>query len=305
MSCVGIVGGGSFGVGLGVAIARNGGEALLWSRTKRDAPEGVTATSDLAALSECELIFVCVPSMHVPAVAPELGAHLDGRHLLVHVSRGLIGDELQTVSRHLAANTPARRVGCLAGPLNPRVLTEAIPGGGVVGTRFPEVAEAVREAIGAPEVRLYDTDDVVGVEVASAMVGLLALAAGFCLESKISPAAMAVMMNRGLHEAARVGERLGADASTFHGMAGAGDLFAAVGGDERAEVRLGRAIARNVDLEEAGREAGAYIEGISIARRVSAFAERIGMEAPIASAMASVLDGHAEVEVALRALMLR
>ncbi|HBQ10866.1 MAG TPA: hypothetical protein DEF51_06660 [Myxococcales bacterium] len=179
MSCVGIVGGGSFGVGLGVAIARNGGEALLWSRTKRDAPEGVTATSDLAALSECELIFVCVPSMHVPAVAPELGAHLDGRHLLVHVSRGLIGDELQTVSRHLSANTPARRVGCLAGPLNPRVLTEAIPGGGVVGTRFPEVAEAVREAIGAPEVRLYDTDDVVGVEVASAMVGLLALAAGF------------------------------------------------------------------------------------------------------------------------------
>lgn len=305
MSCVGIVGGGSFGVGLAVAIARNGGEALLWSRSKRDAPEGVTTTSDLAALSDCELIFVCVPSMHVPAVAPELGAHLDGRHLLVHVSRGLIGDELQTVSRHLSSNTPARRVGCLAGPLNPRVLTEAIPGGGVVGTRFPEVAEAVREAIGGPEVRLYETDDVVGVEVASAMVGLLALAAGFCLESKISPAAMAVMMNRGLHEAARVGERLGGEAATFHGMAGAGDLFAAVGGDERAEVRLGRAIARNVGLQEAGREAGAYIEGVSIARRVTAFAERIGMETPIASAMASVLDGHAEVEVALRALMLR
>ena len=305
MSPVGVVGGGSFGVGLGVANARNGGEARLWSRTQRSAPEGVVATTDLSALTECELIFVCVPSMHVPAVAPEIGAHLDGRHLLVHVSRGLIGDDLQTVSRHLSANTPARRVGCLAGPLNPQVLTEAIPGGGIVGSRFPEVADAVREAIGGPEVRLYETDDVVGVEVASAMVGLLALGAGFCLESKISPAAMAVMMNRGLHEASRVGERLGGEASTFHGMAGAGDLFAAVGGDERAEVRLGRAIARNVDLEQAGREAGAYIEGVSIARRVAAFAERVDMQVPIAAAMASVLDGHTEVEKALKALMLR
>lgn len=303
---VGVLGGGSFGRGLATAVSRNGGEAILWSRrgATLELPN-VRATSEMAELGACELIFVVVPSMHVPTTAPRLGAHLDGRHLLVHVSRGLIGEELQTVSEYLSAHTPARRVGCLAGPLNPAVLRDAVPGGGVVGTGFPEVAEAVRDAIGGPELRLYETDDTTGVEIASALVGLLALAAGFCLEAKISPAAMAVLMNRGLEEAARVGVKLGARKETFHGMAGAGDLFAAVASDERAEVQLGRAIARSADLGDAAREAGAHIEGITIARRVASFAERRGVSAPICRVMADVLEGKSEIKQGLSALMSR
>jgi len=298
---VGIVGGGSFGRALADAVLRNG-EAKQWSRRAQDAAH---CTTDIAELSACELIFVSVPSMHVPAVAEQLAPHLDGRHFLVHVSRGLIGDDLSTVSKHLRMNTPARRVGCLAGPLSPRVLTEGAPGGGIVGTQFPEVADAVREAIAGVTMRLYDTSDIVGVEVASAMVGLLAMQAGFCLERAIDPSAMAVMMNRGLAEAARVGEKLGAVEATFHGIAGAGDLFAALGGDERAEVRLGRALARSFDIEAAGEQAGAHIEGLTIARRVASFAERTGVEAPIAAMTAEVLDQKVTIEQGLRALMAR
>lgn len=303
---IGIVGAGSFGRALAASVARNGGEAIVWSRSERDlGVPRATVTTDIARLGACELIFVSVPSMHVPTIAPTLGAQLDGRHLLVHVSRGLIGEELETVSQHLATHTPARRVGCLAGPINPDVLAQGAPGGGVVGTGFPEVADAVRDAIGSGEVRLYDSEDTRGVEVASALVGLLALAAGFGLERKISPAALAIMMNRGLAEAARVGAKLGARVETFHGMAGAGDLFAALAGDERAEVRLGRAMASAPDLEAAGREAGAHIEGLTIARRVASFAERVGVEAPIASVMADVIEGGQAVEAALGSLMSR
>lgn len=298
---VGVVGGGSFGRALAIAIRRRG-EPILWSRSGGDEDY---RTDDIADLARCELIFVAVPSMHVPSVAKLLAPHLDGRHFLVHVSRGLIGRDLSTVSRHLTANTPVRRVGALAGPLNPEVIAEDTLGGGIVGTRFPEVADAVREAIASPALRLYDSIDLVGVEVASAMVGLLAMQAGFCLEREISPSAMGVMMTRGLDEAARVGVKLGANAETFHGMAGAGDLFAALGGDERAEVRLGRALARTFDLEAAGKEAGAYIEGLSIARRVADFAQRAGVSAPIAAATAEALEGKVSIETALRNLMMR
>lgn len=301
---VGIVGGGSFGIGLGAAIARQGGQPLLWSRKPVEEPS-IRKASRIEELGECELVFVVVPSMYVPQVAPQLASALDGRHLLVHVSRGLIGEELETVSRHLSAHTPARRVGCLAGPINATVLERGVPGGGVVGSLFPEVAEAVRQAIGGATLRLYPTDDTVGVEVASAMVGLLALVLGFGLESKISPSALAVMMSRGLAEAARVGVRLGARAETFSGLAGAGDLFAAMAGDERAELRLGRALARSMDLEAAGREAGAHIEGLTIARRVAKYAARVGVEAPIATVIADVLEGSLTPERALRNLMAR
>ena len=298
---VGVVGGGSFGRALATAIRRRGA-AILCSRSGSD--DG-RASGDFAELSACELIFIAVPSMHVPTVVERLAAHLDGSHLLVHVSRGLIGDDLLTVTRYLAAHTPARRVGALAGPLNPGVVADNAPGGGIVGSRFPEVADAVRDAIASPALRLYDSTDVVGVEVASAMVGLLAMQAGFCLERTISPSAMAVMMNRGLAESARVGVKLGGQTETFHGIAGAGDLFAAIGGDERAEVRLGRALARSFDLEAAGKEAGAYIEGLSIARRVASYAERVGVSAPIAAITAEVLEGKIEIEPALHHLLER
>jgi glycerol-3-phosphate dehydrogenase (NAD(P)+) len=206
-----VVGGGSFGLGLATAVSRHGGEVIHFSRSPRHVDASrARATTDVNELTACELIFVAVPSMYVPDVAPELAVALDGRHLLEHVSRGLIGEELETVSRHLSAHTPARRVGCLAGPINADVLAHGLPGGGVVGTGFPEVAQAVRDAIAGTELRLYETDDTIGVEVASAMVGLLAMAAGFCCESKISPSALATMMSRGLEESARVGVLLGA-----------------------------------------------------------------------------------------------
>ena len=301
---VGIVGGGSFGVGLGAAIARHGGEPLLWSRRGVE-HAGLRTAKSIDELGACELVFVVVPSMYVPDVAKQLACALDGRHLLVHVSRGLIGDELETVSRHLSAHTPARRVGCLAGPINAEVLERGLPGGGVVGSLFPEVADAVREAIGGAALRLYPTEDAIGVEVASAMVGLLALVLGFGLESKISPSALAVMMSRGLDEAARVGVRLGGRAETFSGLAGAGDLFAAMAGDERAELRLGRALARSLDIEAAGREAGAYIEGLTIARRVASYATNVGVRAPIAAVIADVLEGVLTPERALSTLMAR
>lgn len=303
---VGVVGGGGFGRGLAVAVARNERVVVHWSRSEREpVAEGVRATSELSDLAECGLIFVAVPSMFVPDVAPRLGAHLDGRHFLVHVSRGLIGDELQTVSRHLSSVTPARRVGVLAGPLNQATLEQGLPGGGIVGTRFGEVAQSVTSALGSPSLRLYRTDDAVGCEVASAMVGLLALQAGFCLERKISPSAMAVMMTRGLAEAARVGVRLGGREETFHGLAGAGDLYAAIGGDERAEVKLGRALDESLDLAGASAKAGAYIEGLAIARRVARYAERHGVDAPIARVTAAVFEGELKVDEALRALMER
>lgn len=301
---VGIVGGGSFGRGLARAVTRNGLEAVLWSRRDLDLEHG-RAVGSFEELSKCELIFVAVPSVHVPDLTPRLGEHVDGRQLLVHVSRGLIGDDLETVSQHLAANTAVRRVGCLAGPLTPQVLIEGTPGGGVIGTGFPEVVQSVREAIGGDHLRLYQTDDTIGTEVASAMVGLLALAAGYCRALSISPPTLAVFMNRGLIEASRVGIKLGGRLETFQGMAGVGDLFAALIGDGRAEIRLGECLPTASDLAAAGRSAGAHIEGVSIARRVAQYAERVGVEAPISRALAEVLDGQLTSEAVLNQLMQR
>ncbi|MFW6067802.1 MAG: NAD(P)-binding domain-containing protein [Myxococcota bacterium] len=302
---VGVLGGGGFGRGLARATARNGREVVLWSRSHDASNGAIRTTRELADLARCEVIFVAVPSIYVAEVAGQLGEHLDGSHLLVHVSRGLVGEDLQTVSQVLRHETPCRRVGALAGPLVASALAEGQPGGGVVGTRFPEVAEAVRNAIAGPALRIYETRDVTGVEVASAIVGLLCLAVGYTQAGGMGPGTLAVVVTRGIAEAARVGQALGAQQTTFGGLAGFGDLIAAVAGDDRPETRLGRAMAEGASRESAAHQVGAHIEGVSIARRVANYAASVGLEVPIAETIADVLDGRIGSEGATQRLMAR
>ena len=303
---VGVVGGGGFGQALARAAARNGHPVILWSRSPREpADPRIRTTTDLAELVEAELVFVAVPSSHAEPVAETLGEHVDGRHLLVHISRGLVGDGLTTVGEVLAVRTAARRIGALAGPLVAPALAAGDPGAGVVGTRFPEVAAAVREAIGTANMHIYKTDDLVGVEIASAMVGLTALMVGFGQAIGLGPGTLAVLATRGVYEAARVGMLRGAWERTFSGLAGYGDLLAAVAGDGRPEVLFGRALASGGAVAEAARDAGAHVEGISIARNVAQFAERRGVEAPIAAATVAVLEGKLTGQAAIERLMQR
>ena len=259
---VAVVGGGSFGRGLALCVAREGRPVVLWSRQRREIDAaGVRTTTDLSEVADAELVFLAVPSVHVGTLAVELGAHLDGSHLLVHVSRGLIGHELETLTHLLRETTPVRRVGALAGPLVARALIEGHPGGGIVGSLFPEVADAVCDAIAGKHLRIYRTDDVVGVEVASAMVGLMALALGYAQGLGFGPSTLAVLGTRGLAEAAR-----GSDTALWsltQGAPGLADwladwrarIDAQPGGGEAAAARIEAVnpvyIARNHRVEEA------------------------------------------------------
>ncbi len=300
---IAVLGGGAFGRGLSLAAARQGHDVSLWSRTARDL-DGVRPTSAISDAADCELVLLAVPSPWVPDIADQLAPHLDGRHYLVHISRGLIGDDLEPISRVLRARTPAHRVGALAGPLIAEALAEGRASGAIVGTRFPEVADALREALGSQTLRVYDTPDVVGVEVASAMVGLFALTIGYAQALEVDGATLAVFLTRAMAEAARIVPSLGADPNTLYGLAGFGDLIAVVARQDRPEVSLGRALGGGKSLREAGQLAGAHIEGVSIAARLAAHAERLQLEAPITRAIVGVLEGGSPQQ-AFAALMAR
>jgi len=303
---VAVVGGGSFGQSLARVAARSGQRVLLWSRRARDMDEdAIECTTALEELAEAELLLFAVPSPYVGELAEQVGQHLDGSHLLVHVSRGLVGDDLTTVSELLGSRTPCRRVGALAGPLVARGLSAGEPGGAVIASPFPEVVEAVSDAIGGPMMRVYGTDDLVGVEIASALVGVLALALGYAQHLGMGPGALAVLGTRGLAESTRVGEARGASARTFAGLAGAGDLLAAVAGDGRPELEFGRALGQGLDLQAAAERAGAYIEGAALAGHIAAFGERRGFEVPLFHGLAMLMAGQLTATALVEGLMAR
>lgn len=303
---IAVVGGGAFGWGLALAAERAGHEVLMWSRRpQREATKGVRLVGALAELAAAELVFFAVPSPHMPAVASELGQHLDGAHFLVHVSRGIVGEELQTLSQVLRTRTPCRRVGALAGPLVAQAMIDGAPGGGIVASRFPEVQGAVSAALGGQSLRIYRTDDLIGAEFASTGVGLLAMAIGFGRGLGLGPATLAVMVSRGMSECTRIGVALGGRTETFTGLAGYGDLIAAVADDGRPELAVGRELAAGTPLGQIGRQIGAYVEGLESARRIAAYARRTGAHAPLISLCADVFEGKVASGKALAALMSR
>lgn len=308
---IGIIGGGSFGQGLAKACARSHHPTLMWSRrflgTKTPAQcSGQTrVTQDLNELKNVELIFLCVPSSYISEIVSQLDAALDAKHIVVHVSRGLIGDGLETVSSYLKRHSSVRKIGALAGPLNSKALELNSPTGAVLGSHYPEVSKLVRKVFQENHIRLYDTKDTLGVELSSAFVGLMALAFGYAGALKVGPESLAVFLTRGMTELIRIALSLGADPNTLMGLSGYGDLLSASMNDGRPEMLLGEGLAKGLDLEEAGKNAGANIEGVHIAHRVLAYAAKHHIDVPITRVISMVLQKQMTPEMAMAALISR
>ncbi|MEM7135500.1 MAG: NAD(P)-binding domain-containing protein [Myxococcota bacterium] len=302
---VGVLGAGGFGRALAMASARHGHDVQVWSRGGRALPEPIRVSDSIESMRDRDLIFLAAPARYATQVATDLGSIVDGRHLVVHISRGLIGAELKTITTVLRERTAARRLGALAGPLVADALAEGRPSGAVLGTLFPEVTEMVREAIGGSEMRVYESKDVVGVELASATVGFLTVILSYAQASGAEPGTLAVMATRGMVEASRIGATLGSNEQTFLGLAGLGDLLAAVAGDDRPEARIGRAMAEGADPAIANERSGAYFEGFEVAQHMIEHAHRLGIETPISSAFVEVSTGRMTPDEALVALMQR
>ncbi|HEY5145335.1 MAG TPA: NAD(P)-binding domain-containing protein [Polyangiaceae bacterium] len=309
---VGVIGGGAWGVALAAAAARTGGTTLLLSRrTRGDAlPEGVEAASDNADLAErARLILLAVPSGVARSVARAIGPHLDGRHFIVHGVRGLVRvgddldgspprpnpvtDDLETISDIVRDETPARRIGALGGPALASDLLAGRPSVMVCGSRYPEVTVALREAFVGPLLRLYATEDLLGLEWASALVGCLAIGVGYARGVGLGPGLLAAFITRAVEEAGRLTAAAGGDARTLLGLAGYGDLLATIAQPERPEVLVGEALAQGKSLEQALAETEQRVEAVELTGRLVAWAEARDVKAPVFGTLArSVLTGR-------------
>ena len=302
---VGVLGGGRWGVALSTAARRAGHPVLLCTRRDDERPgDGIAVTADVRALArQCTLIVLAVPSDVVRSVARQLGDVVDGSHFVVHGVRGLSGEGLTTVSEVLRQETPARRVGALGGPVLADDLLDGRAALLAVAARFPEVTSAVRAGFGSEALRVYTTEDLTGLEWASALNGCLCVALGYARAVGVGPALVAGLLTRGLHESARIGAAVGAEERTFFGLAGCGDLMAAMGQDDRPEVRLGAALGNGETLTAAREAAGLRVEAPALIPRVVAFARDRRIAAPIFNALEAVLAGRMDKADVLHALM--
>jgi len=303
MMRVGVLGGGPWGVALARAARRAGSKTTLMSRRHEPGElGGIDVTSKLAELAQSRLIIVAVPSLMVATVARELGNHLGGGHVLVHGIRGL-SNELATISQILHSETPVRRLGALGGPVQATELNEGRPSAMVVGSEFECVTSAVARALQSEWLHIHVTNDLRGLEWASALVGCLSIGVGYAQErADVSPGLLAALISRAVDEAAAIAKAAGANDRTFYGLGGYGDLLASMALRDRPEVVLGRELAAGSSLAQARDKASLRIEAIDLVPRIAQFAQSKGVSAAIFEALAAIVAQTGEPEQIVRAL---
>ncbi len=303
---VGILGGGRWGFALARAAQAAGNRAIVCTRRDTDdRPEGVEVTGEVHLLgARATLILLAVPSAVARPVATTLGDSTTGAHYVVHAVRGLSSEGLTPVSTVVRQETPVKRVGALAGPVLATDLLEQRPSVIAVASHYPEVIDAVKAGIASATLRVSASDDLIGTEWASALVGALLVGVGFTRELGVREPLIAGLMVRALREAASLGVAAGGTEKSFYGLAGIGDLMAAMAQqDARPEVAFGQRLARGQTAREIEHAMGVRIEPIDLVPRVVNFAAQRGIKVPVFETLAAVLAGKGDVAEMTVALM--
>jgi glycerol-3-phosphate dehydrogenase (NAD(P)+) len=305
---VGIVGAGSFGSALASVLGRAGRRVVMWSRdhavveainTKRRSPrmpaatlpECVVATSDPRQLSsDARFIVLATTSSIVRERAKELGAVLDGSHIVVHAIGALAHPGNERVSEVMTQGLPTLKVGVMAGPALPADLAEGEFSSMVIASAFDEVVNEGRRLLNSPPgLRVYGSRDLAGVELASALSGAYTIALGLADGLGMGAGTRAVLITRAVAESSRLGQAAGAEPRTFAGLAGLGNMLVRASGERSADYVLGRRIADGIVTGDNAKTEGARatITGVELAKSL-----RVRM--PVLQGLAAVLTGKLE-----------
>ena len=180
----------------------------------------------------------------------------------------------------------------LSGPSFAQEVARGLPCALTVASDSPALRERVVALVHGGNIRVYSSDDLVGVEVGGAVKNVLAIATGAADGLELGLNARAALITRGLAEITRLGVALGGNIGTFMGLTGMGDLILTCTGDLSRNRRVGLELARGKRLEAIVAELGHVAEGVPCARAVRELAARLGVDMPITNAVAGVLfDG--------------
>ncbi|WP_275003048.1 NAD(P)H-dependent glycerol-3-phosphate dehydrogenase [Promicromonospora iranensis] len=308
---VAVLGAGSMGTTFAMVLADAGCDVTLWGRDAAvvDAVDrthrnekylpgvqlpAMHGTTDAAvALEGASIVVVSVPSQVARATLESMKDLVEPDAVVVSLMKGVELGTDKRMSQVMAEvlDLPDDRVAVVSGPNLAPEIAERQPTATVVASRSEATAQLVASACSTGYFRPYTNTDVVGVELCGAVKNIIALAAGMAQGRGFGWNTLATLITRGLVEITRLGLALGADAATFSGLAGMGDLTATCASPLSRNHRLGKHFGEGLTLEEAIAATGGTAEGVKSSQSVLELARAHDVEMPITAGVVDVLAG--------------
>ena len=324
---IAVIGGGSWGTALAGRLAANGLDTVLWayepelvteinvSHTNSVYLPGIALHPTLActgnleeAVSGRSIILLVTPVQVMRGVLKQLAPHIAPNAIIANASKGIELETLQTVSQICGAvlgDAALARYVALSGPTFAREVAQELPSLIVAASRNSVASQRVQASFSCPCLRVYTNGDVVGVELGGAVKNVIAIAAGICDGLGFGHNARAALITRGLAEMNRLGQAMGAQTSTFAGLAGMGDLVLTCTGDLSRNRTVGFKLGQGMKLTDILAEMRMVAEGVKSSESVYQLARRLGVEMPIVEKTYQILHEDKPARQAVIELMAR
>ncbi len=305
-----IIGAGAWGTALAISLAASH-RVTLWARDAAQIeamkvkrynqhylpdillPANLELSSDFsAALAAAELVIIAVPTAALRPTLHQL-VQLPRHFGVVWVCKGFEAETAKLAHQVAAEVLPEGfQYGVLSGPSFAQEVARGFPTALTLASADQEFARSTARTLHHAHLRIYASNDMVGVEVGGAVKNVMAIAAGICDGMGLGLNARAALLTRGLAEITRLGLKLGGRSETLSGLSGVGDLILTCTGDLSRNRQVGLLLVQQHDLSEILRRLGHVAEGVYTVREVHRLAQRLGVAMPICEAVYRILYEH-------------
>lgn len=319
---IGVLGGGSWGTALAILLSKKGLEVDMWLRDERqiddilenrenkkylpgvEIPTNLNITGDIEkAIKNKDILLLATSSHGIREILFNKKDIINKEQIIVNVSKGIENNTLMRISEIVAEILPDNKYAILSGPSHAEEVAIGIPTTVVSASVDKDVAEYVQDVFMTPYFRVYTNPDVIGVELGGSLKNVIALAAGISDGLGYGDNTKAALMTRGIFEMARLGEKMGADSSTFSGLSGIGDLIVTCTSMLSRNRRAGILIGKGYSIEEAIKEVGMVVEGIKTTKSAYELAKKYGVDIPITEELYELLYNGSCVKESVPNLM--
>ncbi|EJF85522.1 NAD(P)H-dependent glycerol-3-phosphate dehydrogenase [Bartonella rattimassiliensis] len=321
-----VIGAGSFGTALAIALARNGHRVLLWGYDSIHIkklqeqrcnqaylpdirfPENLLLEASLEiAITASHNILIAVPSHVFRQVLYNIQPYLDQYSRVIWATKGLehgTGRFLQEVVREILGEKIPLAV--FSGPTFAKELAIGWPTAMTIAATDDAFGKELQQLFYCDKsFRVYKSSDMIGIQLGGAVKNVIAIGAGISDGMGFGANARIALITRGLAEISRLGRAMGAELSTFMGMTGLGDLVLTCTDNQSRNRRFGILLGKGIDIKEAEKQIGQVVEGYLNTKEVYMLAQRIGVEMPIVEKIYQILYCGKNITEAVNLLLSR
>jgi len=306
---IAVLGGGSWGTALATQVARAQHNVVLWDISPEHVanmqnthlnqkylpdiplPESLQFSDQLEqTICKSDTLLIAIPSHAVRGFLQKAKQWIRPEHHIVWATKGLEEGTGKLVHQVVAEELP----NCLSnavvsGPTFAVEVAKNLPTAVTVAASSHKIADEVARFLHYGNFRVYTSEDMIGVEIGGSLKNVLAIAAGIADGLGFGSNTRAALITRGLNEMMRLGMAMGAQAETFMGLAGMGDLVLTCTDNQSRNRRMGLALAEGLNIEQARERIGQAVEGVKTAKEAWLLAQKYQVEMPITEQTYKVL----------------